>query len=145
MSSIVKKLSVSTLKVENIMTKNVFCLSAATTVKDAIKIYVELAISGAPLILPTTEILLTVVSESDLIKFAAMDGLDKPLNDFIDRLPKLEDMVTARAEDSFGALFKKLLLKPVRRVIVVTPAGHVVGIVSRRDVMKAFVEEDEKA
>ena len=141
MSAIVKKLSVSTLKVEQVMTKNVFCLSSDMTIKTAIQDFILRKISGAPLILPATELLLTVVSEADLIKFAAMDGLDQPLKDFIPRLPALEDMVTVRAKDSFGELFKKFILKPVRRVIVVSDDGHVVGIVSRRDIMSAFIKD----
>jgi predicted transcriptional regulator len=144
MTSVIKKLSVSTLKVSEVMTKNVFCLSSETTVKDAIRIFVANKISGAPLILPATKILLSVVSEADLIKFAAMDGLDHQIKVYLDKLPKLEDMVTARSYDSFGELFKKFLLKPVRRVIVVSDDGHVVGIVSRRDIMSAFVKESEK-
>ena len=143
MNSIIKKLSVSKLSVEQVMTKTVFYLSSDIRVKDAIQIFVKNKISGAPLILPTTKILLSVVSESDLIKFAAMDGLDQPLQNFLNKLPELSNLVTARTTDTFGELFKKFLLNPVRRVIVVSRDGHVLGIVSRRDIMAAFVSESE--
>jgi CBS domain-containing protein len=125
------------------MTKNVFCLGSEVTVKEAIRIFVEKKISGAPVILTKTGILLSLISEADLIRFAAMDGLNYPIYNFLEKLPKFVDLITVRANDSFGELFKKFLIKPVRRVLVVSDDGRVLGIVSRRDIMTAFVRESD--
>lgn len=139
MNQVIKKLPVSKLNIEQVMTADVWCLTSEMTVRKAIDLFIRKQISGAPLVHHATKILLSVVSEADLIKFAAMDGLDEPLMFFMDRLPGLSDLITAKPKEAFAELFKKFLLNPVRRVIVINEQEQVVGLVSRRDVMKAFL------
>lgn len=141
MNAVVKKLPVSKLKIHEVMTQEVWCLTSDMTVRRAMDLFIRKKISGAPMVDPGTKILLSVVSEADLIKFAAMDALDEALWTHMDKLPTLRDLVTVKPQDPFSELFKKFLTKPVRRVIVVDDHEQVVGLVSRRDVMAAFLKD----
>lgn len=138
--STVKRLPVSKLFIADVMVSPVWCLTSAMTVRQAIELLVEKEISGAPLVQHSSNILLSVVSEADLIKFAAMDTLDLPLMLHMDKLPGLEELITAKPTQAFSEVFKKFLLNPVRRVVVVNDQLQVVGMVSRRDVMSAFIK-----
>ena len=140
MNSVVKKLPVSKLSIKDVMVKGVWCLTSDMTVRTAIEMLIHQKISGAPLVHRDTNLLLSVVSEADLIKFAAMDSLDDPLIALMDKLPTVSQLVTAKPEEAFSELFKKFLLNPVRRVVVINESNQVVGLVSRRDVMAAFLK-----
>lgn len=139
-----KKLSVSSLKAEDIMTKTVFAFNMNTTVREAILELLDRKISGAPIIEPKTTLVLSIASEADLMKFAAMDGLDQQLSSFVDKLPMATNIISARPNDVFADVFKLFLTKPVRRVIITDDGGRLQGIISRRDIMRSFVIENPK-
>lgn len=133
-----KKLGVSTLKIRDLMQTDVTSFTMGTHIKDAIAILIEKGISGGPVIDPASKKVLTVISELDLMRFAAMDGLDKPILQFMNKLPA--KLVTCKSEDPFSEVFKLFLTHSIRRVIVVDDKEHLVGVVSRRDVMRAFLD-----
>ena len=110
-----------------------------STVREGIKLLVNQEISGAPIV-KVRKTLLTVISEFDFAKFAAKGGLDSPISDFLKELSNTNNVVTVKKEDSFRDLFKKFLMNPVRRVIVVDAALSIEGVVARRDILKAFIE-----
>lgn len=87
-------------------------------------------------------VIVSVVSEADLMKFAAIGSLDEPLLLHLDKLPAQENLVVVLPEDPFSEAFKKFLTKPVRRVIVIDHYQKPVGIVSRRDIIKSFLEHE---
>lgn len=137
---VIKKLPVSKLAIKDVMVKGVWCLTSDMTVRTAIEMLIQQKISGAPLVHRDTNLLLSVVSEADLIKFAAMDALENPLIMHMDKLPTVSQLITVRSEEAFSELFKKFLVNPVRRVVVVNDNNQVIGLVSRRDVMAAFLK-----
>jgi predicted transcriptional regulator len=127
------------LTVEDLMTSEVFAFTPMTTVSDAINIIITKKISGAPIVDQANRVV-SVVSESDLIKFAALGGMDKTLGDFEAKLVKKESLVTVKRSDRFVDIFKKFLDYPVRRVLVVDSNGKLQGIVSRSNILKAFIK-----
>ncbi len=127
--------------VEQMMTSPVISFALTTTVKEAVYILLTRRISGAP-ILDQAGRLVTVVSEADLMKFSALGGLHNPISSFQDKLVPTASVVTVKATDTFKDVFKQLLTNPVRRVIVVDAVGRVQGIVSRANILKAFLRSE---
>ena len=139
-----KKSSVSTLHIIDIMTPDPYSLNLSQTLRSIIKTFIEKKISGAPVVEKGTLKVISVVSESDLMRFAALGSLDQPLSDFGEKLVPSGQLVTVEANDSFAEVFKRFLTKPVRRVLVVDKQMNLVGIVSRRDMIAAFLKSEEK-
>lgn len=137
-----KKNGVSHLKIKDIMTANVYCVNPALSVKEVIVEFLNKKISGAPVIHITSGYLISVVSEADLMKFAAAGDLNQPLLLNLDKMPNQKDLITVHPEEPFVSAFKKFLTKPVRRVIVIDEQNKPVGIVSRRDIIKSFIEHE---
>ena len=135
------KSPVGQILVESMMTSPVVSLNLTTTVKEAIYILLTRRISGAP-VLDQAERLVSVVSEADLMKFAALGGIHDPLGNFKDKLVATSALVTVKKTETFKEVFKQLLVNPVRRVLVVDSAGKVQGIVSRANILRAFLTSE---
>ncbi len=135
------KLSVRFLKVEDMMTENVLSVDLQVLVKDAILMLLQNRISGIPVV-DEHKKLLSIVTEADLMKFAAMGGLEKALTSFRDKMISTDRLITVKKGDPFSEVFKNLLLHPVRRIVVVDDFGHLQGVVSRSDVLKAFMRSE---
>lgn len=125
--------------VEDLMTATVVSIFSTCTVKQAIELLIAKNISGVPIV-DADQKVITVLSEADLMKFAVTNPLDSPLSKFIPLLTPTKDLITVQKTDSFKSIFKQFLTKPVRRVIVVDQAGRLVGIVSRKNILKAFLK-----
>ncbi len=138
------KLEVSHLFVRDVMTNPVVTFNSLTTIKEAIHSLIRNKISGAPLIDPKTGNVETIVSEADLMKLAAMSGIHEVLGLCLDRLPAKKNLVTVGPDDPYSEVFKKFLTHPVRRVLVLGYDGALLGIVSRRDIIRSMLEEEEK-
>lgn len=136
-----KRKGVSKLTVEQIMTGEVVTVVGSASLREVMQTLIENAISGAPVVDSLFRVQ-TIITEGDLMKFAAMSSLDEPLNTFLPKLSRTEKLVTVAKTDSFQQVYKQLLTNPVRRVIVADLTGKLLGIVSRRNVMKAFLESE---
>jgi predicted transcriptional regulator len=136
-----KKLSVRHLVVDQFMTAKVECVTFAMTVKDCITLFLHKNFSGAPVV-DQAQRLVSIVSESDLMKFAAAGGLNDPLQKFALKLVPLSKVVAVNHGAAFSEVFKKFLENPVRRVVVIDGNGKVLGIVSRGNVLRAFIETE---
>ena len=126
------------------MTANVISVMSSYTVKDTIELLLNKKISGAPIV-DANRLVITVVSEADLMKFAVTNPLDTPIHKFLSFLTPTKDLITVQKTDSFKSIFKQFLTKPVRRVIVVDPQGRLEGIVSRSNILKAFLQVEGSA
>ena len=132
--------SVATLKIHEIMTPSPIAVIFNDKVRDIMQIFIDKKISGAAVIEPATGKVLSVVSESDLMKIAALNNLNEPLLAFKSKLPQTADLITVHPDDAFAEVFKQLITKPVRRVLVVDRDMHLLGIIARRDILKAFLD-----
>lgn len=139
-----KKSSVSTLHIFEIMTPSPFAVTLGDSLRTIIKAFIEKKVSGAPVVEKGSLKVISVVSESDLMRFAALGGLDQPLSDFSQKLVPSGQLVTVQPNDPFSEVFKRFLTKPVRRVLVIDKQMNLVGIVSRRDMIAAFLKSEEK-
>jgi predicted transcriptional regulator len=139
-----QKPSVSSLKISDIMTAQPFSTTMADTVREVIESLIARKISGAPVLEKNSSKVISIVSEADLMRLAALGGLDQRLSDFSDRLVPTSQLVTVGPDDSFSEVFKRFLTKPVRRVLVVDSQMNLLGIVSRRDIIAAFLKMEKK-
>lgn len=138
-----KKLAVTSLKVSDIMTTTMHTFTTQDTIRKAMNTLLQYGISGAPLVESGSNQLVSIVSELDLIKFAAMGTMTAPISSYLSKLPQGTDLVTVRAQDPFSEVYKQFLVHSYKRVPVVDDKGIVVGIVSRRDILKAFLNETD--
>jgi predicted transcriptional regulator len=129
----------SGITIEKLMTTEVETLSPTTTVGQAIELFLSKKISGTPIV-DQAERVISVVSEADLMKFAAIAGLKKPLQDFLGKLTPADKLVTVAKSDSFVQVFKQFMTKPVRRVLVTDSNGRLQGLVSRRNLLEIFLK-----
>lgn len=132
--------SAKQISVESIMTTEVSTVSPMSTVRDAIVLLTTKKISGAPVV-DNKNSVMSVVSEGDLLRLAAAVGLDKQLGHCLDRLPKVEALITARANDAFTEAYKMFLTKGIHRIIVTDDNGKLRGIVSRSNVLRVLVDK----
>lgn len=121
------------------MSTPVKCMTMLMTVEEAIQFLVGHQISGAPLI-DKDGIVVSVVSEMDLMKLGVMEGLNTLLGESLDKLPQKRNIISVTIDDSFAVLFKKFITENVRRVLVLDKKGFPVGIIARRDIIRSFLE-----
>jgi CBS domain-containing protein len=122
------------LKAKDIMTKDVVTVRPDTPILEAVELLVEQGITGIPVV-KNDMTLAGVLSESDLM------GLLYRLNEAKDE--KVEDFMTTPAvhfdvQESLVEVCNCLIESPFRRVPI-TSQGKVVGIISRKDVVKYIV------
>lgn len=127
------------LRIESIMTSPVETLTLLSTIEEAINLFLQKKISGAPIV-DQVQRVLSVISESDLMKFAVIGGLHSKISDHQERLIPTKNLITVQRRDLFADAFKKFMAKPVRRLIVIDATGKLQGIVSRRDILRVFLE-----
>ena len=132
---------VTNLIAENIMTAQTFSVTTDMTVESVIRELIDRKISGAPVV-DSTRTVISVISEVDLMKFAAAGGVKRQVGEFMDKLVSQDKILKVEKKDSFKEIFKHFLLNPVRRVIVVDSADKIQGIISRRDILRAFLDAE---
>lgn len=142
-----------TLKVQEVMTREVTTVREDTTYKDVVRALVERGVSGLPVVTPIG-IVAGVVSEGDLLFNEGSSGEH-------DRWRDLLHCAAARKAD--GRVARELMTSPpvtvspdtsvrkaaallarhsFKRLPVVDGVGRLLGIVSRRDVLSAFLRPD---
>ncbi len=125
------------MKVEEIMTRNVMSVGPDVDVDDAAWGLTVRGISGAP-VRDGLGHVLGVVTKSDLVDPARnKSGIGHA---------KVEDVMTpaifaVRSGDSVVEAARRMVDTGSHRLIVVDEAGHLAGIVSTMDVLRAMLEE----
>lgn len=125
------------LKVEDIMTSNVMGVPPEMTVREAMQLLSTHRISGAPVVNNMNKVL-SVLSEGDLLKLAATEGLDKTISACLPRLCKTENLMTLKKTSTFSEAYMMFLSKTVHRIIVIDGNGNLQGIVSRSNVLRVI-------
>ena len=134
-----KKNPVAELKIADIMTTSVVVATFDMSIKALMELLIKQKVSGVPIVDLSSRKLISLVTEADLIRFAAMKDIHAALSDFSDKLPKQDEISVVHPEDPFSSVYEKFLKTPFRRIPIVDENWTIRGIVSRRDVMKAFL------
>jgi CBS domain-containing protein len=118
----------------------VHALPESTPVLDAVRA-MDVHRVGAMLVLDAEDKLAGIFTERDLMVRVVVPGRDPgavTLHDVMTR-----DLFTAAPEDQAHDVARKLQARHIRHVPIVT-GGHVVGILSLRDLLAAHLEEKER-
>lgn len=145
------------MKVESIMTSDIVAVSTETLVIDAARLMLEKRISGMPVVQANGR-LVGVFTEGDLLRRTEL-GTDRRGGGWVERLfgsgRRANDYaqthgvrvgevmtrhpLTCRARDDLRTVIEVMIERAVKRLIVIDD-GRPIGIVSRADVVRAFIE-----
>jgi CBS domain-containing protein len=144
-------------RIRDIMTTDVVTVDRITPYKEIVQKLTEHQISGMPVLIMGRHVA-GVVSEGDLIAAEAesadggRSGLAKVLHrgraDDAHRPLTAADLMTAPAvtihpDATISAAARLMTTHQVRRLPVVDPDGALIGLVSRRDLLRLFLRKDE--
>jgi CBS domain-containing protein len=143
------------MKIKDVMTSNVMAVEPATSLKEVASLLVERRVSGVPVVDPEGRVL-GVISEADILfKECGRQGPQGVLAWLLEPggAAKLEATSAAEAmtapartigpERPVSEAAKRMLEEAVNRFPVVDEDGTLVGIVTRADLVRAFVRSDE--
>ncbi|MFB7541993.1 CBS domain-containing protein [Streptomyces zaomyceticus] len=119
------------LKIGDLMTDDVVSAVPATSFKEVAKLLAEHDISGVPVV-DADDHVVGVVSESDLLardELAARDLMTRPA-------------ITVHAEETVSDAARLMVRREVERLPVVDEEERLVGIVTRRDLLRVYLRPD---
>lgn len=143
---------------KDIMTKDVFTADENDTIESVIKLLIEKNISGIPVLKKNK--LVGIVSEGDLIYkskdlhfplyFSFLDSyifLENPkiLKDQLEKISayKVSEVMTTKVisateDETIENLSTKMINKKINRIPIVNSKNELVGIVTRKDIIKSY-------
>ncbi len=124
-------------RAKDIMTKAVTTVTSEQSVEETIRILVENKISGAPVVDEHGK-LLGIISEYQLLEVLYRQELKAATVRELMR----QQVLTVTEDASLTDIADLFVVQRIRRVPVLRN-GHVVGVVSRRDVLRAIIEADD--
>ena len=122
-------------QVRDVMTTRVITLTPETTAEEAIETLVNQRISGAPVVDPEGR-LLGVLTEYHLLKIASFPSLQE-----VSAGDMMTKVVWVVSEDASLEQAAEMLAKHRIRRLPVIKDGKVVGVISRRDVIRHLLSE----
>jgi CBS domain-containing protein len=148
---------VEVVKVKDVMTKSVIAVGPRTTLKDVARLMVDRRMSGMPVVDDDGSVL-GVVSEGDILvkergrpgtgslldQLLEVNGRETVKHDARDAADSMTSpAVTIRPDRPVAEAASLMLDRCVNRLPVVDRHGKLVGIVTRADLVRAFVRADE--
>ena len=127
------------LKAKDIMKKKVITVKRDTSIQEAIRILVDNNITGLPVVNDDMT-LAGIISEKDVLRFLSDLDLLMLLEDIKKSDATVEDFMTKKVvafdrDDTVSDVCDCLVKKNFRRVPILSE-GEVVGIISRKDLIK---------
>jgi len=126
-----------TKRVRDFMAKHYTTVSPEQSLATAVRTLLEYHQSAAPVVNVQQE-LVGLLSEADCMRTTLLEGY------FNEGVALVKDQMTAATEtvspDEELSSVSEMFLKNCRRMMPVVEAGVLVGIVSRRDILKALID-----
>lgn len=120
------------MKVRDAMSTTMVTVAENTVVVDALKILVRKEVSGAPVVCDDNKII-GLVTEFDLLLAIDFVGENVPVSKIMST-----QLVTVDPDDSLEDVRELLLTNNFRRLPVVHD-GIVLGVISRRDILRVYL------
>ena len=120
---------------KDIMSTNVITMGPKTNVIEAMDILVDNKISGVP-VLSEDGAILGLVTERDLLISMRFLGDEDPRSVCVEKFMS-KDVITFPEDASIENIVVAMLSKNIKRVPILKN-GRIVGIVSRRDILKSI-------
>lgn len=120
--------------VADLMTTSVVTLSADDTLAHAASTLASLGVSGAP-VCDEQQRVIGVFSKSDVVDklIDAHASPEAKVGDHMSQVP-----VSLRPDDTVDAAVKVMAQRMIHRVVVLDPAGKLVGMLSPLDILRAI-------
>jgi CBS domain-containing protein len=135
---------VSGLDVAKIMTRTVISVTPSTPLKDVAHLLLDHGISGVPVV-DDDGTVLGVVSETDILEKERARIHDDWKHDARDAADAMTSpALTIRPRRAVSEAAALMLDRSVNRLPVVDQQGKLVGIVTRADLVRAFVRSDDE-
>ena len=142
------------MKVHELMSTEVVTATAESSLKEVARLMLANEISGVPIVGDDRR-LVGIVTEADILHYESlrveMDGLgllpvmrEQTESAAADVGETMSDYVVTTSPDVDHTVAARLMeTRAVKRLPVVDAEGHLVGIISRSDIMKSFARPDE--
>jgi CBS domain-containing protein len=140
------------LQVRDVMTRKVISATTSTPLAEIARLFATHHISAVPII-DDHDRMLGVVSEADLLSKIAADGPAgrasrrrtgaAKATATLARDVMSTTLVTIAGHAPLAAAAKKMQAENVKRLLVTGETGHLLGVVSRTDVIRPFTRPDE--
>ncbi|WP_405828391.1 MULTISPECIES: CBS domain-containing protein [unclassified Streptomyces] len=136
------------LKVADLMTDEVVSVAPATAFKDVAKLLAQYDISGIP-VLDDEDRVVGVVSQTDLLAHRARGSAPSEQGSTEAGPPTAGDVmsapaVTVHAEEAAADAARLMTRRGIERLPVVDVEDRLVGIVTRRDLLRMFLRPDSE-
>jgi CBS domain-containing protein len=141
----------SGLTVGDVMTRDVRVVRRSTPLKEIARRLTEHGVSAMP-VLDEEDRLLGVVSEADLVNRESRDARAGRRRRPFRRLPPpggtakdlmTTPVITVSAGTTVSRAARMMQARGVKRLVVVDPEGRLVGLVSRADLVRVFLRDDD--
>lgn len=143
------------MKVRDLMTTDPITTTPDTLLKDAARLMVQAKVSGLPVVRDGE--LVGIVTEGDFLRqeanrdqpyrFSLLDALfgDDPAPPIVETVGEVmsEQVLTVSPDTGLSEAARIMANRRVKRLPVVDDDGHLIGIISRADVVNAFTKPDE--
>ena len=131
------------MKARDIMNTKLIYITPSTSLKEAIRTLVENDISGLPVI-DRAKHIVGIVTEEDLMltwHYFNREDTTVAIKDchVLNSPLIIEKVITAKEDTPVGEIIKTLIYKRIKRIPIVREST-LVGIVSRRDILKYFLK-----
>lgn len=125
--------------IKDIMTTDVVTVTPDTTIYEALDLLIQRNVSGIPVVNDIKEVV-GILSEKDVLRILIDRNLDvkKTVYDYMSR-----EVIAFNESDNAIDICKFFIRSHVRRVPIVKD-GKLVGIISRRDIVKIILEAKSK-
>jgi CBS domain-containing protein len=144
------------MKVRELMSTDVVSVGPGESIKEAARIMVEAGVSGIPVI--DGDRLVGIITEADFVAGEAGRRTDQraSLLRFLFGRPVVgeeeltvadvmtRDVVTIGPDADHTEAARKMEKEGIKRLVVTDPMNRVLGVVSRADIMRAFIRSDEE-
>jgi CBS domain-containing protein len=119
---------------KDIMSTKLITIKATTLVEEAIKVLVNSKVTGLPVVDDEGK-MIGILSEYDIIA-AVAEGGTADGKVFQSKIPFTGNVITASDSDPLQKVLQLFIEKKCRRLPVIDSNKRLVGIISRRDVMR---------
>ena len=122
---------------KDIMSTNLITLTEQATVEDALKVLINARVTGVPIVDGKSGVMVGVLSEFDIIKHI---GKKKSLKDdaFKERIRYSKKAKAIETTTPLSEIVKLFVDFKYRRLPVVDENKKLVGVITRRDIMRVF-------
>jgi CBS domain-containing protein len=133
------------MRVTDVMRRPVVCVHPGTAARDATALLVDNGFAALPVV-DDDGCLIGIVTEADLLRGTVRDtryGLGRPATGTAVAELMTTPVIALPATAALAEFREKMLVNRMRCVPVVDEDAHVVGMVSRGDLLRTFIHDDD--